>query len=214
MSIRQVRGMAKSRLRTARQEAGLTLESLADDVLISVSQLSRAERGERWLRTDEVMRIADRLGVAPGDLLGFGSADFRSNVFPVLGFCGLGESVEMISDGPPDGLSQIELPFGFSVPNCAALICRGHSMAPRIRDGDVVIYHRDGHTAETLVGREAIVGTSDGRVLLKIIEQGNKPYLWNLVSHNFPTLQSISVEWTGEIIAIIPLGRWKTVVTN
>ena len=57
-----------SPLRQARKSAKVTLERLAEDVGISVSQLSRFETGERVPRVPELKRIAKRLGVSVASL--------------------------------------------------------------------------------------------------------------------------------------------------
>lgn len=58
----------KNRLRLWRIEAGWTLEELADLTGYSVSQLSRAERGERGLSPEAKVRISRRIGVPIRDL--------------------------------------------------------------------------------------------------------------------------------------------------
>lgn len=58
----------KNRLRAWRVEAGWTLEEVADLVGYSVSQLSRAERGERNLSPEAKVRISRRLGVPVREL--------------------------------------------------------------------------------------------------------------------------------------------------
>lgn len=62
--------MAPPRIRDFRKRAGLTLEQLAADVSLSVSQISRAERGERDLKLEELKRIAERLGTTVAGLAG------------------------------------------------------------------------------------------------------------------------------------------------
>lgn len=58
----------KNRLRVWRIEAGWTLEEMADLTGYSVSQLSRAERGERNLSPAAKVRISRCLGVPIRDL--------------------------------------------------------------------------------------------------------------------------------------------------
>jgi transcriptional regulator with XRE-family HTH domain len=62
--------MPISRLRQARKKAKLTLERLAQDVGLSVSQLSRFETGDRTPRLPEIERIAKTLGVTVDYLRG------------------------------------------------------------------------------------------------------------------------------------------------
>ncbi|WAJ27573.1 XRE family transcriptional regulator [Antarcticirhabdus aurantiaca] len=62
--------MAILMVRDFREQAGLTLEDLAGDIEISVSQLSRIETGKREARLVELQRIADRLHTKVGALIG------------------------------------------------------------------------------------------------------------------------------------------------
>ncbi|MHB2169935.1 helix-turn-helix domain-containing protein [Alsobacter sp. R-9] len=81
----QSAAMAPPRIRHYRKQLALTLEQLAHDVGISVSQLSRAERGGRDLKLNELRKVADRLGVTVSDLVeGFvePANDDRSTVRP------------------------------------------------------------------------------------------------------------------------------------
>lgn len=57
-----------NRLRVWRVDQGLTLEEVADLTGLSVSMLSRVERGERQLAPLTRVHIARRLGVAVRDL--------------------------------------------------------------------------------------------------------------------------------------------------
>lgn len=55
--------MAGKNIRQARAAKGLSLEQLAEDVGLSVSQVSRFETGQREPRLAEARRIAERLGL-------------------------------------------------------------------------------------------------------------------------------------------------------
>ncbi len=79
-------------------------------------------------------------------------------------------------------------------------------MFPRIKDGEIVIYKRDGLVPEQLIGQEAIVGLDDGRVFLKVIARGSQPNRWTLESHNFPSIYDATVEWCSEALAIVKPG--------
>jgi transcriptional regulator with XRE-family HTH domain len=58
---------AGTRVRAARKHFGLSLERLSNDTGISISGLSRIERGEQRLREDEVERIAGAFGLSLAD---------------------------------------------------------------------------------------------------------------------------------------------------
>ena len=56
------------RIRTMRRKNGLTQESLADSLDISVAYVSLIERGGRNPPYTTVVAIASALGVSPGDI--------------------------------------------------------------------------------------------------------------------------------------------------
>ena len=56
------------KIRHFRKALGLTLEELAADVGLSISQISRAERGQKDLKVDELRRIAARLKTSIAEL--------------------------------------------------------------------------------------------------------------------------------------------------
>lgn len=67
-SVRSVADLLNNRLRLWRAENGLTLEELSDLTGLSVSMLSRAERGDRQLAPLTRVRVARLLGVRVRDL--------------------------------------------------------------------------------------------------------------------------------------------------
>ena len=56
-------------LRKARREAGLTQDRLAAEVFLHRSGISAMERGQRVPRVDDVLRLAEGVGVEARDLL-------------------------------------------------------------------------------------------------------------------------------------------------
>jgi transcriptional regulator with XRE-family HTH domain len=58
-----------SALRNLRVRQGLTLAEVADRVGLSVSHLSRLERGRRRLKADELSQILQGLGASPDEQL-------------------------------------------------------------------------------------------------------------------------------------------------
>lgn len=64
--LQRIVGLNLARVRHAR---GLSQEELADDLEFHRTYLGAVERGERNLTLKSVERLADKLGVAPLDLL-------------------------------------------------------------------------------------------------------------------------------------------------
>lgn len=56
-------------LRATREQAGISQEALAHDIDMSRRYLSGIERGEANPTLDQIVRLADGLGVEPSELL-------------------------------------------------------------------------------------------------------------------------------------------------
>ena len=67
--------MLSQRLRSARQERGLSLEAVAEKAQVSTSLLSQIERGKASPSLVSLVAIADALMLRPGDLLDDSAAD-------------------------------------------------------------------------------------------------------------------------------------------
>lgn len=67
--IKEYRAAFGLRLRDLRGEAGLSQESLAHEIDMSRRYLSGIERGAANPTLDQIVRLADGLGLQPADLL-------------------------------------------------------------------------------------------------------------------------------------------------
>ena len=193
--------MAGETIKHFREAAGLTLEVLAADVGISVSQLSRFESDLREPRVAEIRRIADRLGVDVMTLI-----DDRTNAVPIVGKVGLGEEIEYQGDGDIH-LGEVALPFP-APPGCFALEATGQSQYPRIRDGELVVGRWSDRPLIEHVGREAIVKVRGGAYFIKTLRRGTRPRRFHLESHNAPLREDVEVERVGDLLMILPSRTW------
>lgn len=57
------------RIKAAREREGMTQEELAEYVDMSATHISVIERGKKGLRLENLVRIANVLGVSPDELL-------------------------------------------------------------------------------------------------------------------------------------------------
>lgn len=58
-------------LKEIRKELGITQRELADELAVSVPQISRYERGETAMTPDTIVRICNYLGITSDQLLGY-----------------------------------------------------------------------------------------------------------------------------------------------
>ncbi len=119
-----------------REQAGITLEQLSDDVDVSVSQLSRFESGDREPRVGELLRIAARLRVPWQEFIDAGSTGWLS--VPLISFVSAGQlttvpQAEVFADA--EYVHAANLPPGEWI----ALRVKGSSM-DRISPPDSIIF--------------------------------------------------------------------------
>lgn len=159
---------------TKRKERGLTQKELASRVGVSEATISRWESGEiKNMKRKFVGALADALGVSPllfmdwpngsaeADISSAPAASLRKgNRIPVLGRVAAGIPIEAVQD-----IEDYEdIPAAWGDPReYFALKIQGHSMEPRICDGDIVIAQKmpdvdSGNVAVVLVdGEDATV---------------------------------------------------------
>jgi transcriptional regulator with XRE-family HTH domain len=125
-------------------------------------------------------------------------------IIPVMGYLGAGAAVEPdFEQVPPEGLDQVELPFPLPAEMIGFRV-RGSSMLPVYKDGTIIVVFRDQKKPlEAFYGEEAAVRTADGRRFIKTIMRGQGDVV-NLFSWNAPPIESVRLEWIGEIFAVLP----------
>ncbi|SFH01716.1 hypothetical protein SAMN05192567_11248 [Methylobacterium phyllosphaerae] len=83
-----------------------------------------------------------------------------------------------------------------------------------IFEPDTVIICR-AHTQDVAqhIGRRVAVGTVEHGRQLKILHQGSRSDLFDLISLNqaYPTMRDVKVEWVARIAAIIPADEWRII---
>ena len=158
---------AGRRIAQLREEKGLSQLEFAHKVNINNSVMNRIEKGIRPIRDDELIAISKCLGVSIDYLLGNEPAKAAQSMpaghgvrIPVLGRVVAGIPIEAVEEI----LDYEEITPGLAATGeFFALKIRGHSMEPRMMEGDVVIVRRQddvdsGDVAIVLVnGDEATV---------------------------------------------------------
>lgn len=133
--------MFNRRLKNARKSKGFTQSEIAKKLFISQAAYSKYETGAASPNPEMLAKIAELLDVAVGDLIGAsgGKQGAKRLRIPVLGRVAAGipiEAIEEIIDY--EELDAEEYGHG----EYFGLKISGHSMEPKISDGDVVIVRR------------------------------------------------------------------------
>jgi repressor LexA len=165
------------RLRVLRQERDLGLKEVASWCGLSLSTISKYEKGERTPNPDVINKIAEKFDVSADYLLGresppgnkppkhldipYASVPHITYRIPVLGRVAAGEPI--YADEDIIGYERIDEKFANDGYDYFALRISGQSMEPSILDGDTVIVRRqdfieDGQIAVVLIdGEDATV---------------------------------------------------------
>ena len=149
-------------LKKARKNKGLTQAEVAKKLYLSQAAYSKYETGASSPNPETLSRIAEVLEVSVSDLLGKRGGVARPGFVrvPVLGSVAAGIPIEAIEDVIDYEDLDADV---FGGGEYFGLQVKGHSMEPKISDGDVVIVRRQedvesGEIAVVLVnGDEATV---------------------------------------------------------
>lgn len=182
-------------LKKFRKDKGLSQAELGRRVGTSQQQIARLENGERPVTLRWARKIAPILDVKEADL----EPVEGGGEVPIVGYVGAGETVVYFHDDDPENTT--EAPPGLH--EGAALRVRGHSMAPRYFDGEIIFYSdTKGLDPRNCIRKDCVVRLADGRVLLKRVERGTEKGTYTLRSYNpsGPTLANQRVEWMAPVI--------------
>lgn len=187
-----------NKLRTYRQNKGLTQADLAQMVGASQSQIVMLETGKRKLTKEWAERLAPCLGVTADMLL------FPPKVTPVRGYVAAGAAVQFV-DELPEGYDEVPAPPG-SGPNTSALEVRGASM-PGVAEDRWHIYYdeRVYGVPDALIGELCVVWLIDGGgCYIKKIYRGRYPGTFDLVSTGHEPIRDVEVESSAKVTWIKP----------
>lgn len=186
------------------RQLGKTQRGLAKHMGLDPSRITEILNESRSIKIEEAVEIADYLETPLDDLVSkLGAAIARSARASslVVGYVGAGETVLSIDDhAKGGGLYKIDAPQGEGGGVC--VVVRGHSMAPRFKDGEHLGYSREeGLDPANCYGRECVVQTKDGRQLVKIVEPGSVAGEVTLISVNAstPIEHNVPVEWVAPV---------------
>lgn len=89
-------------------------------------------------------------------------------------------------------------------PGCAALEVVGDSQMPVILSGSIVFFQDQlPEPTSAMIGTfPAVVETTAGEVLLKRIQRGSQPGLYNLESMNASTIHDKQIKWCAEVMTV------------
>ena len=133
-------------IKNKRLEKNMTLEELGNLVGVGKSTVRKWENGMiQNMRRDKIEKLAKALGVSPLDILGQPQLVPKERpaafTIPVLGRVAAGIPIEAVEDIVDYEELSSDI-FKDSPKSYFGLKIKGHSMEPRICDGDYVIVHK------------------------------------------------------------------------
>jgi phage repressor protein C with HTH and peptisase S24 domain len=174
-------------MKAASLKAGLS-ETYLRDVL---------KRG-RVPTLENFARLAEAFGLP---LTAFLTEEMPADLVPVVGDVGAGAETHLYREGQGP-FDWVRAPRD-AKPGTVAVRVRGTSMAGLIDDGALLFYddRRDPPTAD-MIGALAVIGLSDGRVVVKKLYKGAKRGRWNLISTNDNPLLDVAIDWAAKVTSV------------
>lgn len=199
------------RLRRAREAAGYgTAAEGATRAGVKYYTYVQHENGTRGIPADRAELYGRAFGVEPQWIL-YGRAGRPRATIPVVGYVGASTEFQGFDDHAQGaGLDEIEAPPGAPA-GAVAVIVRGDSGWPAIRDGNVLVYWDKYENPVDLVGNDCFVRLKDGRTLVKLLERGSRDGLWTLTSINAstPPIRDAEIEWAAPIEVKLRRANWS-----
>lgn len=178
-------------LRALRIARKWTHDKAASAMGLSRGQFIKLERGERKLTERTIAQAAKGFAVSPLEVI-----QSTSSV-PVVGYAGAGGEA-FFEGSPGDETIEADAPEG-----TVAVRIRGTSLGPGFNGWYALYTDRRTPFTEDLFTRLCIVGTEDGRTLVKWVHRGPGPGV-NLHSGVGEVEENVILAWAARVIDLKP----------
>lgn len=183
-------------LRKLRKEKGWTQERAATAFGMSKGGYIKIERSERKLDADRIATAARVFGVSEAEVFS------EARVVPVKGYVAAGQAhFDQAIDGEPD---TVEAPEG-SPPETVAVEIRGDSLGPGFDRWYALYADRRDPITEDQLGQLCVLGTEDGRTVIKWVRRGAQGY--TLISGTGNVEEGVQIAWAARVIHLVPRYR-------
>lgn len=188
-----------ARIAEAIEAQSTTQQALADHLGISHSAVNQWIAKDAGPKRSRLQKVAEFLRIRLQWLL-TGEGEMTDDVV-IVGKVGAGAEMHSVDDHALGaGLDSIERPPGM-FGRVVGVEVEGDSMWPVYRPGDVIVYRRETVTDfTTMVGKDCIVRTRDGRYFVKMLRRRTKPGRYTLGSWNGPDIEDVPLEWAAPVL--------------
>lgn len=185
-----------NRIKEWRDRRGWSQETLAEKAGISVSYLSRMERGDRNVSLKNLAKIAPALEVPTAELV-IGALEV-----PLVGSVGAGSAMSFF--GTADSPDEMVPACPGATESTVAVEVRGTSLGELFDRW--LVYYDEVRTPPTsdLIGRLCVVGLPDENVLVKKLRRGHLPDRYSLFSNVEPPIYDVEVVWAARVKHLSP----------
>lgn len=190
------------RLLKARKSAQISGPAEAAAAMgISRFTYTQHENGTRGFKKDSAARYAKKFRVSLEWLLtGKGDMKGKPETVPVVGMVGAGAKIIPF----PDQGALDDEPLLKDMAGVEAARIRGGSMPP-FQDGWLIFWRQQNEgVTQDCIGKLCVLDVKEGPMLVKIVQQGSKRGLWNLVSWKGPDLEDQVLNWASPVLYIQP----------
>lgn len=183
-----------ARLRTLRQQAGITIAELANDLGVSATQVHRLETNQRRLTVDMLLRITNSLGVNVPDL-------FSNEIHvPVIGVIDAADDVTRL---PPDSGDWTLAPhLVHDMENVAAVRWEPKRTIEWMFGHLLFFYTHDDGVPEAAWGERCLITRDDGSQCIGWPVSDNG--VTHIDSANGRSTFNASITWASPILAVVP----------
>jgi len=200
------------RLREARIKAGYdSAKAAAEAMGATPSTYIQHENGTRGYPAKAAARYAAFFHCSPEWLL-YGRSRSMADHVRIIGRVGADASGEVFFADSDARFDMVPLPPG-GTSKTVALEVNGSSM-PMLADDGSLIYFDDQKVEPTpdLIGELCAVETEDGRVLVKRLQWGSGPGLFNLESAAARPIKDVRLRWAAEITYYVPPRQARRII--
>lgn len=152
----------------------------------------------RNLTSEHAVAIAGYHGVSPGWLMfGEGSPEGFTTI-KLGGQIGAGQEIHLFDDNESHETVSSEI----ATADARAFEVKGDSMRPLALEHDYIFVGPERRDIAALIGCECAVLLDDGRRFFKVIENGSKKGLYNLISYNADAIRDVAVHSAGLFLGL------------
>lgn len=169
-----------------------TQSGLADHLGIAHPQITQMLKGARQFKVDEIPKIAAYL-----------EEPEPPRLVPIKGLVGAGPDQTVLFATGDEDFGEAAAPAGSSL-DAVALQVSGDSMRGMADDGWLIFYDEIRDPDPEFYGSPCVCWLADGRVLVKYLQPGGAPDLFDLESTNAETIRDVEVERVALVTNIVP----------